>query len=230
MIKKILNRFFVVLGVIFALFLILGVTSVPFYMHYNLGIDPNCDYDTVQPFEPQQVIMMGGAGMPSASNLMRLYYTAGLALNYDCPVTILHPQDSVCHAEMEKYFVNQGVTNEIIHDTIGTNTRSQVLGLAENFPELLTTNIVVVTSPEHLKRTIKCFNKAGFQQVRGIAAREGTVDFNLSLKAHKLKGNENVPNIESTNMRYTFWNYLKLEIDTFREYFALFYYKIKGWI
>lgn len=230
MIKKILNRFFVVLGVIFALFLILGVTSVPFYMHYNLGIDPNHDYDTVQPFEPQHVIMMGGAGMPSASNLMRLYYTAGLAKNYDCPVIIVHPQDSICHAEMDNYLVNQGVTKEILHDTIGTNTRSQVLGLAENFPELLTTNIIVVTSPEHLKRTIKCFNKAGFQQVRGMAAYESTVDFNLSLENQRLKGREDVPNVESTRLRYTFWNYLKLEIDTYREYLALFYYRIKGWI
>lgn len=229
MVKKIIIWIFASLGGIFALLLVLALTSVPFYMHYNLGKDPNHEYDTVQAFEPQHVIMMGGAGMPSASNLMRLYYTAGLAKNYDCPVTIALPYDSACHAEMDKYLVSQGVTM-IIHDTIGTNTRSQVLGLAENNPELLTTKIVVVTSPEHLKRTIKCFNKAGFQQVRGMAAYEGTVDFNLSIKKQKLKGNEDIPSVESTKLRYTFWNYLKLEIDTFREYFALFYYKIKGWI
>lgn len=230
MIKKVLNRFFLVLGALFALFLILGATSVPFYMHYNLGIDPNHDYDTVQPFEPQHVIMMGGAGMPSASNLMRLYYTAGMASFYDCPVTIVLPYDSICHAKMNEFLENQGVMGVIIHDTIGTNTRSQVLGLAESYPELLTTNILVVTSPEHLRRTIKCFNKAGFQQVRGVATYEGTVDFNLSLEKQELKGREEVPSVESTNLRYTFWNYLKLEIDTYREYFALFYYKIKGWI
>lgn len=230
MIKKVLNRFFLVLGALFALFLVLGATSVPFYMHHNLGIDHNNDYDTIQPFEPQHVIMMGGAGMPSASNLMRLYYTANLSKNYNCPVIIVHPQDSICHAEMFDFLVNQGVTSEIFHNTIGTNTRSQVLGLAENHPDLLTTNILVVTSPEHLRRTIKCFNKAGFQQVRGIATYEGTVDFNLSLEKQELKGREEVPNVESTKLRYTFWNYLKLEIDTYREYFALFYYKIKGWI
>ena len=228
MIKKILNRFFVVIGVIFTLFLILAITPASFYMHYNLGVDPN--KDTTQVFVPQHVIMMGGAAMPSAGNLMRLYYTSGIASYYDCPVTIVHPYDSLCHAEMDKYLVNQGVTKEITHDTIGTNTRSQVLGLAENHPELLTTNIMVVTSPEHLRRTVKCFNKAGFQHVRGIAAYEGVVDFNLSLKNQKLKGKELIPNVESTNLRYTFWNYLKLEIDTYREYFALFYYKIKGWI
>ena len=166
-----------VLGVIFTLFLILALTPAPFYMHHNLGHDPN--QDTTYIFEPQHVIMMGGAGMPSAGNLMRLYCTAGLSTTYECPVTIALPYDSTCHAEMDKYLVNQGVTKEIIHDTIGTNTRSQVLGLAENYPELLTARIIVVTSPEHLRRTVKCFNKAGFQQVRGMAAYEGTVDFNL---------------------------------------------------
>ncbi len=228
MLKKIINRFFVVLGVIFTLFLILAITPAPFYMHYNLGQDPN--QDTTYIFEPQHIIMMGGAGMPSANNLMRLYYTAGLASFYDCPVTIALPYDSICHAKIDQYLVNQGVTREIIHDTIGTNTRSQVLALSENYPELLTTNILVITSPEHLRRTVKCFNKAGFQQVRGAAAFEGAVDFDLSLENQILKGKETIPSVESTKLRYTFWNYLKLEIDTYREYFALFYYKIKGWI
>ena len=89
---------------------------------------------------------------------------------------------------------------------------------------------MVVTSPEHLRRTVKCFNKAGFQHVRGMAAYEGVVDFDLSLKHQKLKGKESIPSIENTNLRYTFWNYMKLEIDTYREYFALLYYRIKGWI
>lgn len=228
MIKNFLKRFFVVLGVVFTLFLILAITPAPFYMHYNLGQDPN--QDTTYIFEPQHIIMMGGAGMPSANNLMRLYYTAGLASFYNCPVTIALPYDSICHAKIDQYLVNQGVTREIIHDTIGTNTRSQVLALSENYPELLTTNILVVTSPEHLRRTVKCFNKAGFQQVRGVAAYEGTVDFDLSLENQILKGKETIPSVESTKLRYTFWNYLKLEIDTYREYFALFYYRIKGWI
>ena len=46
----------------------------------------------------------------------------------------------------------------------------------------------------------------------------------------KLGGNEAIPSIESVKMRYTFFNYLKLEITCAREYFALAYYKIKGWI
>ncbi len=228
MLKKILNRFFVVLGVIFSLFLILAITPAPFYMHYNLGQDPN--QDTTQVFEPQHVIMLGGAGMPSAGNLMRLYYTAGIAKFYDCQVTIVHPYDSICHVKMDEFIEIQGVMGMVIHDTIGTNTRSQVLGLAENHPELLDTKIMVVTSPEHLRRTVKCFNKAGFQEVRGVAAYEGTVDFELSLQNQVLKGEEAIPNVESTKLRYTFWNYLKLEIDTYREYFALLYYRIKGWI
>lgn len=230
MVKKTIIRVFAAFGVLFTLFLILAVTPAPFYMHYNLGNDPNQDHDTTYIFVPQHVIMMGGAGMPSAGNLMRLYHTSKIATFFDCPVTIIHPYDSLCHAKMDEFLVNQGVIREIFHDTIGTNTRSQVLGLAENHPEMLSMKILVVTSPEHLKRTIKCFNKVGFQEVRGVAAREGTVDFNLSLENLSLKGNKIIPNIGNTKMRYTFWNYLKLEIDTYREYFALLYYKMKGWI
>ena len=49
-------------------------------------------------------------------------------------------------------------------------------------------------------------------------------------EGQKVDGIEEVPSVESTRLRYTFWNYLKLEIDTYREYLALFYYRIKGWI
>lgn len=121
-----------VLGIVFAILLILAITPAPFYMHYNLGSDPNKDATYI--FEPQHVIMMGGAGMPSSGNLMRFYYTSVIASDDNCPVTIVHPYDSICHAEMNNFLVNQEVTNRIIHDTIGTNTRSQVLGLAKAIP------------------------------------------------------------------------------------------------
>jgi hypothetical protein len=77
---------------------------------------------------------------------------------------------------------------------------------------------------------VKCLNKAGFKNAIGKAAYPATVDFDLSLKKRKLGGNEAIPSIESVKMRYTFFNYLKLEITCVREYFALAYYRIKGWI
>ena len=97
-------------------------------------------------------------------------------------------------------------------------------------PKLVQSQCIVVTSPEHVRRTVKCLNKVGFQNVIGKAAYPATVDFDLSLKKQNLGGNEAIPSVESVKMRYTFFNYLKLEITCLREYCALAYYWVKGWI
>ena len=218
--------FFSILGGLFLLMVVLAFTSVPFWAHYRLGQNPNRE---MQFTHPQYVVMFGGAGMPSEDNLMRLYHTAALARHFEVPVVLVHPEDSLCQAEMTR-LLRQGGIDSVLYMTEGANTRSQALELKENYPELVHCQCVVVTSPEHVKRTVKCLNKVGFQNVIGKAAYPATVDFDLSLKKQKLGGNEAVPSVESVKMRYTFFNYLKLEITCLREYFALAYYRIKGWI
>ena len=226
---KIVKGTMIALGVLFLLMLILALTPAPFYMHYALGNDPHEEQEAA--FSPDHVVMFGGAGMPSESNLMRLYYTGRLATHFHIPVVIVHPKDSLCQSEMARMLMQDGVApDDIAFMTEGTNTRSQVLELAEAFPNLVDGHLLVVTSPEHIRRTVKCLNKAGFTHVRGMAAREATVDFDLSLRKQNLKGNESIPSVESTNLRYTFWNYFQLEIVCLREYAALAYYKVKGWI
>jgi uncharacterized SAM-binding protein YcdF (DUF218 family) len=206
--------------------LVLAFTSVPFYAYYRLGRTPN-ESDT--PKQPQHIVMFGGAGMPSEDNLMRLYHTAALAKHFKIPVILVHPKDYLCQAEMTRLLRQDGV-DSILYMTEGANTRSQALELMSNYPELAEEPFIVVTSPEHVRRTVKCLNKAGFQNAIGKAAYPATVDFDLSLKKRKLGGNDAIPSIESVKMRYTFFNYLKLEITCAREYFALAYYRIKGWI
>ena len=223
--KSIIITFFV-FGILFFTMLVLAFTSAPFYMHFNLGQDPN---DDVEVSNPQLVMMFGGAGMPSEDNLMRLYHTAALARHFDVPVLLVHPEDSLCQAEMTR-LLRQGGIDSILYMTEGANTRSQAVELMNAYPELSEKELIVVTSPEHVRRTVKCLNKVGFQNVVGKAAYPATVDFDLSLKKQKLGGNEAIPSVESVKMRYTFFNYLKLEITCLREYCALVYYKIKGWI
>ena len=223
--KSIIITFFV-FGILFFVMLVLAFTSAPFYMHYRLGQDPN---DDVEVSNPQLVMMFGGAGMPSEDNLMRLYHTAALARHFDVPILLVHPEDSLCQAEMTR-LLRQGGIDSILYMTEGANTRSQAVELMNAYPELSEKELIVVTSPEHVRRTVKCLNKVGFQNVVGKAAYPATVDFDLSLKKQKLGGNEAIPSVESVKMRYTFFNYLKLEITCVREYFALAYYKIKGWI
>ena len=223
--KSIIITFFV-FGILFFTMLVLAFTSAPFYMHYRLGQDPN---DDVEVSNPQLVMMFGGAGMPSEDNLMRLYHTAAWARHFDIPVLLVHPEDSLCQAEMTR-LLRQGGIDSILYMTEGANTRSQAVELMNAYPELSEKELIVVTSPEHVRRTVKCLNKVGFRNTIGKAAYPATVDFDLSLKKQKLGGNEAIPSVESVKMRYTFFNYLKLEITCLREYFALAYYKIKGWI
>ena len=223
--KSIIITFFV-FGILFFTMLVLAFTSAPFYMHFNLGQDPN---DDVEVSNPQLVMMFGGAGMPSEDNLMRLYHTAALARHFEVPVLLVHPEDSLCQSEMTR-LLRQGGIDSILYMTEGANTRSQAVELMNAYPELSEKELIVVTSPEHVRRTVKCLNKVGFRNTIGKAAYPATVDFDLSLKKQKLGGNEAIPSVESVKMRYTFFNYLKLEITCLREYFALAYYKIKGWI
>ncbi|MDL2239266.1 YdcF family protein [Bacteroidales bacterium OttesenSCG-928-K03] len=216
-----------VIGIIFIVLSLLALTPAPFYMHYSLGTDPN---KSEEKFTPEYIIMLGGGGMPSADNLMRLYYTAEYSEYFKAPIIILHPEDSVCQSQMRKELISKRISNDsIFFLTEGTNTRAQVLNLKNTCPELINDKLLIITSPEHLTRTIKCFNKLGFQEVRGQSAFEAVINFKLSLEDQELLGNKYIPEINNTNIRYTFWNYLKLEITCFREYIALAYYKLKGW-
>ncbi len=223
---RIIKITFFTLGILLFVMVVLAFTSVPFYAYYRLGQNPN---ESETPKQPQHIVMFGGAGMPSEDNLMRLYHTAALAKHFEIPVILVHPKDSLCQTEMTRLLRQDGV-DSILYMTEGANTRSQALELMANYPEMADEPFIVVTSPEHVRRTVKCLNKAGFQNVIGKAAYPATVDFDLSLKKRKLGGNEAIPSIESVKMRYTFFNYLKLEITCVREYFALVYYRIKGWI
>lgn len=214
------------LGVLFLTMIVLAFTSKPFYWYFDLGQNPN---EETSISRPESIVMFGGAGMPSEDNLMRLYHTAALARHFGVPVILVHPEDSLCQAEMTR-LLRQGGIDNILYMTEGTNTRSQALELMATYPKLAEKQFIVITSPEHVRRTVKCLNKVGFQNVIGKAAYPATVDFDLSLKKQKLGGNEAIPSVESIKMRYTFFNYLKLEITCLREYFALAYYRIKGWI
>ena len=177
------------LGILFFLMLALAFTSAPFYMHYRLGQNPK---DDVEVSHPQLVMMFGGAGMPSEDNLMRLYHTAALARHFNVPVLLVHPEDSLCQAEMTR-LLRQGGIDSVLYMTEGANTRSQAVELMNAYPELSKKELIVVTSPEHVRRTVKCLNKVGFQHALGVAAYPATVDFDLSLKDERLGGNEAVP-------------------------------------
>ena len=92
-------------------------------------------------------------------------------------------------------------------------------------------SILLVTSPEHLYRSVLTFKKAGFLKVDGIPAFEKDIETDLSFRAGLLGGKSYVPDVGgNVVLRYKFWNYLEYELEIIREYVAIGYYWLMGWI
>ena len=101
----------------------------------------------------------------------------------------------------------------------------------QKFPEVIYTNDIIITSPEHMRRAIFVFKKVGFTSIGGISSFESNSTINLSFKAKNLGGKKYIPDVGSfISLRYNMWNYLIYEINCIREFFALIYYKLQGWI
>ncbi len=114
----------------------------------------------------------------------------------------------------------------------GKNTRGQALEIAEMIPvKKHSQPLILVTSPEHVKRAVLSLRKCGFTNVEGLPAFESSLEMDLTFNDNDLKGNKLAPDIGGNlQVRYQFWNHLKYEIIVIREYFALSYYKLRGWI
>jgi len=225
---KIARKTLVILGCFFLILLVLAFTRIPFDVHRWLGSE-NSEFD----FEPTAIVMLGGSGMPSESNLIRLFYVKELALNFpQARIFILHPQDSSVVAEMRNFICDFGIDSlRIFAGAHGTNTRQQAMELKEKYPAVLNENVVLVTSPENMYRSVKTFRKIEFKNVGGMSAFENALFIDLGYDHRGVGGKGYVPDVSGNlGLRYNFWNYLKLEITCLREFVAILYYKINGWV
>jgi len=228
---RIVRIFFLIAGVFFIICVILAFTTLPYWGIHWLGTSKsNLER------EPQTIILLGGGGMPSESNLMRCWYIALAAESFrNADVLIAMPgktNDSLSTpVRIKKELVLRGIEPErIIFESKGTNTRSQALHCkkmlnAENA-------ILLITSPENTLRSVLSFRKAGFRKVDALPAFENATEANLKFKDDELGGNKMmIPDVgNSISVRYQLWNHLKYEIIFFREILAISYYKIRGWI
>lgn len=208
----------------------LAFTTLPFHVMHYMGTS-----NTELTKDPDVIILLGGAGMPNEENLMRLYYTSHIAAKFENAKIILalpgELDDSTSAInEMKSQLVLNGVDQKrIVIENQGLNTRHQALA-SKNLVDTLQT-VLLITSPFHMYRSILVFKKAGFQSIGGIATFNGFISHNILFDNDVLGGNKIIPGIgENLQIRYQFWNHLKYEVDIAREFFALFYYKIKGWI
>lgn len=207
-------------------------TATPWHIYHWLGNDPfKLDRD------PDYIVIMGGGGIPSESALMRTYEGATAAKRFpEARIIIALPSDSSTKRDdayrMRHELVIRGVrARRVAHDLKGRNTREQALGVAEMIGPG-TNAVLLITSPEHVKRALLAFRKAGCRNIAGQPAYEVALESDLQYKAESLGGSKiPVPDVgERIMLRYTFWNNVRYLGDSARELCALGYYRLKGWI
>lgn len=218
-------------GCLFILMLLLAATTLPFYAWYNLGVK-NSELSA----EPEFIILMGGSSIPSENGLLRAYYTSALSDKFPkaqiivaIPGSLSDPNDAP--KLIEKELIQRSSPDQaVMLINKGSNTRQQALEIAKKLRK--DASIALVTSPEHMYRAVLTFKKAGFTTVGGVPTFEQSLNESAILfDDPDLKGNKIAPPIgKNLTVRYQFWHHLKLEIIVAREYFAIAYYKLRGWI
>ena len=228
---RIVRTIFVLVGFFFSVCVVLALTGQPFWAYHWLGTSKS-----ELRWKPETIILLGGGGMPSESNLMRSWYAEKAAKSFpDATIIIAIPgdtSDSLSTPQLVKReLVMRGLNPKNIRfESEATNTRGQ----AANCKRTITmqSSVLLVTSPEHARRSVLCFQKAGFEKVNCLPAFENALEADLSFDDDNLGGKKTVmPDIgQNINVRYQLWNHLKYEILIAREMVALAYYKLRGWI
>ena len=226
--KRIFGKALPWFGGIALLLLVLSFTSLPYHMHRWLGIAGGITTGPVN-----SIIVLGGSGMPSGPELLRLHYAAEVAEdNPSARILIVHPLDTTVAELMAEELIIRGVDPARIRLALeGTNTREQALLLTENDPTFKSEKVALITAPENMYRSLAVFRKLGYTQVLGVPAFDNPMFIDLSYRHKKIGGKAYVPDLgDNLALRYNFWNYLKLEITCLREAVAYGYYKLNGWV
>lgn len=207
---------------------IIAFTSLPYDLHHWLGGN-----NSNTNFSPNKILVLGGGGMPSESNLIRLYYAVKYSERFpDAKIIVAHPIDTLVAKKMRTYLIENGIDSLNISLMLkGTNTREQAMEFINFQPGVENGNLAIITSPENMYRTLSVFKKLNYKNIEGISAYENAMFVDLKYSHKKLGGKLLIPDVsENLGLRYNFWNYFKLEITCLRELTAIFYYKINGWI
>lgn len=220
--------FFGIAGCFSFLLFILSFTDIPYYAYYRLGT-VNAGFT----HSPDLIVLLSGNGMPGPDGLIRAYYGVGAARQYkDAKIIISLPYseaDSLLPLKLMAHeLIVKGIdSSRILFEPLGFNTRSQALNVAAMFPgKKDKLSVLIITSPEHMYRAIKTFDKVGFADVGGIA----TFDKPIDPEKVTDKGKTKDIRVKSLSLRYNMWSYLHYELYVIREYCAISYYKLKGWI
>ncbi len=216
-----------VFGMVGVVLVVLAFTRLPYDAHRALGSAAGECTGQVD-----LLVVLGGSGMPSGAELRRLHHAAELAASHPtAELWVIHPGDPAVIAAMVAELEWRGVApGRIRRLNEGDNTRAQALAVLREVGGR-PLRIALVSAPENMYRSVKTFRRAGFRQVCGAPAWDHAMDHDFTYAHKRIGGKAFVPDVSTaTDLRYTFWNYLKLEITCLREYAAIAYYALNGWI
>ncbi len=229
-ILRLFRKIMVLWGILFLGYLLVAFTTLPYWGLHWLGTSRAGKGGT-----PAYIVLLGGSGMPSESNLIRSWYAARAAVSYpEVPVVVVMPGDTAdpsgTPVKIREELMLRGVeSSRILFGSRGTNTRSQALecaGLLDRNRSLL-----LITSPENMRRSVLSFTKAGFTKVSGLPAFENPSEADFTFRDDDLGSDPVlVPDVgENFQVRYQVWTHLRYEILITREVVALVYYRLRGW-
>ncbi len=200
---RILRILFALAGIFLLICLALSLTTLPYWGFHWLGTSKS-----ELKWKPETIVLLGGGGMPSESNLMRSWYTGKAAETFrNAEVIIAMPgdlTDSLSTPRLMKAELQlRGIaSNRILFEPDGTNTRAQAL----NCKKILGAKnpVLLVSSPEHMRRAVLCFRKAGFEKVNALPAFENAVEADLTFNDDELGDDKLlVPDVgDSIQVRY----------------------------
>lgn len=232
---KSLKVTFIVISTMLIFCIFFSFTTGPFWMYYWLGTSVS-NYS----FRPDYILIMGGSGYPSESALMRSWYAAeAWKKNPNAFIVVSQPAAACVRPELSdawgirKDLMVRGVdSTRILLEIKGKNTRDEGLEIMKIAPEASSKNCLIVTSPEHTRRSVLVFRKLGFKHLGGEPTFNASGPVDLDYQDNRL-GGRNIPLPDvggSVQLRYQFWNHLRYQVICYRELAGLAWYKLRGWI
>lgn len=232
------------LGFLALLFAAAQFTNLPWRAYRSLS-----DFPSPCPRPPSHILVMGGSGIPGESGLMRTFYAAQAAARHpDAAVLVAMPLDASGSDASRAYLDElrlRGVPPERVRILPGgRNTREQALRLCETLAgQTNLPHILIVSNPSHIRRTAACIRKACRENgsplhLAALPAHPLSIEDPLPWRATDLDAPGPAPAAPpaappagaSLRFRYDLWNNLGYTQDALREYAALLYYRLQGWI
>lgn len=232
---KALKITFITVSAVLIFCVLFSFTTGPFWLYYWLGTS-----ESNHSFQPDYIIIMGGSGYPSESALMRSWYAAEAWKKHPSATVIISQPAAACVRPelsdawgIRRDLMTRGVDSSLILLEIkGKNTRDEGLEVMKIAPGAANANCLIVTSPEHMRRSVQVFRKLGFRHLGGEPTFNASGPVDLDYKDNQL-GGRNIPLPEvggSVQLRYQFWNHLRYQVICYRELVGLVWYKLRGWI